>query len=165
MRWLFPIIAIPLPLFFLIPLAIVSATQTGSWKAVVAESDEFTFWFGLLFGIAGLVVAAWSVGLFAFKGDGTVAPWDPPQNFVATGPYLYVRNPMMLGAFAILLSESLLLQSYPLFIWFVLAVAAMAYYVPHVEERELEERFGNDYLAYKKDVHRWLPRPKPWEGR
>lgn len=164
MRWLFPVIAIPFTIFVLIPLVIVSATQDSSWKATFAEINEFNFWAGALFGALGLALSGWTVGLFARYGEGTAAPWDPPQHFVVRGPYLYVRNPMVLGAFAILISEALFLNSVPIFIWCLLLVGAKYFYIPRVEEKELEERFGNEYLVYKKNVPRWIPRKAPWQG-
>lgn len=164
MRWLFPVIAIPFTVFILVPLVLVSASQNGAWKASVAEMNEFNFWFGALFGIVGLVLAGWSVGLFAKYGEGTAAPWDPPQKFVARGPYLYVRNPMILGAFAILISEALFLNSIPIFIWFGVLAAGKYFYIPRIEEKELEERFGHEYVIYKENVPRWVPRKKPWVG-
>jgi hypothetical protein len=36
--------------------------------------------------------------------------------------------------------------------------------IPLWEERDLKNRFGEDYLIYKKNVPRWLPRFKPWQG-
>ena len=36
-------------------------------------------------------------------------------------------------------------------------------YIPLVEERALEERFGESYREYKKNVPRWIPRLRPWQ--
>ena len=40
--------------------------------------------------------------------------------------------------------------------------AVNATYIPLVEERGLIERFGDSYLAYKRNVPRWIPRLRPW---
>ena len=45
-------------------------------------------------------MTAWCIGTFVTKGQGTPAPFDPPREFVASGPYRYVRNPMYIGALA-----------------------------------------------------------------
>jgi len=33
-----------------------------------------------------------------------------------------------------------------------------------VEEAGLATRFGDDYLRYRENVPRWIPRWRPWEG-
>lgn len=43
----------------------------------------------------------WCQGLFAVRGRGTPAPFDPPKKFIRRGPYKWVRNPMYLAVFAI----------------------------------------------------------------
>ena len=35
-------------------------------------------------------------------------------------------------------------------------------YIPLSEEPGLAKRFGDDYLTYKQNVPRWIPRLKPW---
>ena len=54
-------------------------------------------------GIAGL---AWCLRDFALVGRGTPAPFDPPQQLVATGLYRWVRNPMYLSALSLLVGEA-----------------------------------------------------------
>ena len=39
---------------------------------------------------------------FATHGRGTPAPFDSPREFVAVGPYRYVRNPMYIGGSLVL---------------------------------------------------------------
>ena len=41
----------------------------------------------------GIFLLAWTIILFYNVGKGTLAPWNPPKNFVVKGPYRYVRNP------------------------------------------------------------------------
>jgi protein-S-isoprenylcysteine O-methyltransferase Ste14 len=51
-----------------------------------------------------------------------------------------------------------------LLMWFLTFCFVNVIYIPVVEERGLEERFGDDYLLYKKNVPRWIPRARAWEG-
>lgn len=53
---------------------------------------------GLVVVAAGAAVALWCVLTFAFVGNGTPAPFDPPRRLVVQGPYSVVRNPMYIGA-------------------------------------------------------------------
>jgi protein-S-isoprenylcysteine O-methyltransferase Ste14 len=103
-----------------------------------------------------------TISLFANVGEGTLAPWDPPRNLVARGVYRYVRNPMISGVIFILLGEAILLGSLPVLVWFLIGFAVNAIYIPLIEEKRLERRFGDEYLAYKRNVPRWIPRLRPW---
>jgi protein-S-isoprenylcysteine O-methyltransferase Ste14 len=111
---------------------------------------------------SGLLLVYRTVSLFATEGEGTLAPWDPPRRLVVRGPYRRVRNPMISGVLAILLGEATLLGSVPLFAWFLTFLSVNAISMPLLEEPSLEKRFGGDYLAYKANVPRWIPRWKPW---
>ena len=110
----------------------------------------------------GLVLMASTIRLFASVGRGTLAPWDATKRLVVRGPYRYVRNPMISGVLFILLGEAAVFGSRPLLLWFAAAFAINAVYLPLVEERGLEERFGEEYRTYKSCVPRWLPRRRPW---
>ena len=79
------------------------------------------------------------------------------------GIYRHVRNPMISGVFSVLLGEALLAASLPLFCWFILFVIGNAVYIPLGEEPGLVKRFGDEYLAYKKNVPRWIPRVRGWQ--
>jgi protein-S-isoprenylcysteine O-methyltransferase Ste14 len=118
---------------------------------------------GLALSGAGLALMARTIGLFASRGQGTLAPWDPPRRLVVQGVYRHVRNPMISGVLGVLLGESLLLGSAPLFAWFLVAAAVNALYIPLLEEPRLARRFGDDYRRYQAHVPRWLPRRRPWE--
>jgi len=34
--------------------------------------------------------------------------------------------------------------------------------MPSIEEPLLEDRFGSDYVTYKRNIPWWIPRLKPW---
>jgi protein-S-isoprenylcysteine O-methyltransferase Ste14 len=112
----------------------------------------------------GLFLMARTIALFATVGKGTLAPWDPPRRLVVRGVYRHVRNPMITGVLSIVLGEALALGSMPLLCWFVLFLPLNAIYMPLVEERMLLRRFGGDYAEYRRNVPRWIPRLRPWDG-
>jgi protein-S-isoprenylcysteine O-methyltransferase Ste14 len=95
---------------------------------------------------------------FMVTGRGTLAPVDPPTQLVVRGLYRYVRNPMYLGAFILLLGEAALFQSLPLLqyavAWFIIINLIVLFH----EEPVLRRRFGESYERYIRSVHRWLPR-------
>lgn len=101
---------------------------------------------------------AWCVVLFARIGRGTLAPWDPTRNLVASGPYRLVRNPMISAVAMMLLAQALFWGSWLLALWAALFVLINHTYFVLSEEPGLERRFGDDYRAYKAAIPRWLPR-------
>jgi protein-S-isoprenylcysteine O-methyltransferase Ste14 len=78
---------------------------------------------------------------------------------VVAGPYRYVRNPLYLGNIAILAG---IVSSFGHIELIAPAVLiALAYYslVVRWEESHLSRVFGEEYVAYRSEVPRWLPRP------
>jgi hypothetical protein len=71
---------------------------------------------------------------------------------------------MISGVIFVLLGEAILATSLPLLGWFILFVIGNAVYIPLAEEPGLVKRFGADYLTYKQNVPRWIPRLRAWEG-
>jgi protein-S-isoprenylcysteine O-methyltransferase Ste14 len=110
----------------------------------------------------GLWLLGQTIALFARRGRGTLAPWDPPRHLVVRGVYCYVRNPMISGVLSVLLGEALLLGSGAILTWFLVVAALNGIYIPLLEETQLAERFGAEYELYRRHVPRWVPRLRPW---
>jgi protein-S-isoprenylcysteine O-methyltransferase Ste14 len=111
----------------------------------------------------GLALLVSTIRLFASVGRGTLAPWDPTTRLVVSGPYRYVRNPMISGVLFVLLGEAALFSSVELLVWSGAFFVVNAVYFPLVEEPGLARRFGDDYSTYKANVPRWVPRMRPWK--
>ncbi len=110
----------------------------------------------------GLYVMGRTVLDFFNVGKGTLAPWDPPRKLVITGMYAHVRNPMIIGVIVVAVGESLALSSWAIFGFAVFAFVLNTVYFIYSEEPGLEKRFGEEYLEYKRNVPRWIPRSQPW---
>ena len=119
---------------------------------------------GCAFPCLGLALIVATIRLFVTVGKGTLAPWNPTQRLVVQGVYRHVRNPMISGVFFVLLGEAVLAASLPILIWFVVFVLLNVVHIPVAEEPGLGKRFGDDYLAYRQNVPRWIPRLRPWDG-
>ena len=113
---------------------------------------------GLVLVVAGAAVVLWCILAFALVGKGTPAPFDAPRDFVAAGPYRFVRNPMYLGAAAVIAGAGLMLRSPAATAVALLFLALTHAFVLLYEEPTLERRFGESYRRYKLRVRRWLPR-------
>ena len=105
---------------------------------------------------AALVFAA--VYYLVRRGEGTPAPFDAPKKFVLAGPYQYVRNPMMMGLFAMIFGEAMWFYSPSIFLYGLLVVTLVRIFVAYIEEPGLDKRFGEEYLTYKEMVSPWFPR-------
>jgi protein-S-isoprenylcysteine O-methyltransferase Ste14 len=108
--------------------------------------------------VAGSLVALWCVLTFVFVGRGTPAPFDPPRRLVVRGPYRFVRNPMYLGAGLALAGAAGVYHSLALLIYVGVLAAATELLVVFYEEPTLARLFGPEYEAYRREVHRWIPR-------
>ena len=117
---------------------------------------------GLLLIFLGLLFVFYTNKSFLEIGKGTLAPWDPPNKLIIEGAYRYVRNPMISGVLMVVLGETLIFSSIELFLLFILFFIVNHIYFIYSEEPGLTKRFGNDYIEYKKNVPRWIPRLTPW---
>lgn len=162
-RIMIAIIVLPGMALVFVPAIILAIPARSPVGDQFSTPHQVLFWLALLPAGAGLVLAVWTVRLFIKIGDGTPAPWDPPQKLVIRGPYRHVRNPMITGALLILLAEAMLFRSWSIAFWMGLFFIGNAIYFPLVEEKGLEKRFGDDYRSYKKNVPRWIPRMRPWD--
>ncbi|HEV7785290.1 MAG TPA: isoprenylcysteine carboxylmethyltransferase family protein [Thermoanaerobaculia bacterium] len=158
------ILLLPATVTLVVPYYIVSSrpASLGTWPAATPLD-----WTAILAGAcvlaAGLGLICTTVWQFATRGRGTLAPWDPPRHLVVAGVYRYVRNPMISGVVLVLLGEALVLRSGAVLAWMAVFFTINAIYIPLLEERGLERRFGGEYRDYKAHVPRWLPRVTAWE--
>lgn len=106
----------------------------------------------------GLFFMIWSIAHF-LKVKGTPVPFNPPPTLVTSGPYAHVRNPMLSGIFLLLFGLGILVGSISLvFIYTPLFILLNIIELRTVEEPELEKRFGEKYVIYRKRVPMFFPR-------
>ena len=96
-----------------------------------------------VFSIA-LFLLGWSILNF-LKARGTPVPFNPPPRLVTTGPYAYVRNPMLSGIFALLFGLGVFFGSASLiFVFTPLFILVNVWELKVIEEPELIKRLGED---------------------
>ena len=117
---------------------------------------------GCILLISGLILAFWTMILFNKIGKGTPAPWAAPKHLVIEGPFKIVRNPMIIGVLLILSAQALILNSAGIFYWAVIFFVINCIYFKVFEEKQLEKKFGQEYLRYKEKVPMWLPKINFW---
>jgi protein-S-isoprenylcysteine O-methyltransferase Ste14 len=95
---------------------------------------------------------------FIRRGRGTPAPYDPPRQLVAAGPYRVVRNPQYVGVFLVTVGEGLVSGAVILFGYTALLIVGYHLRVRYYEEPTLTRLFGETYARYCEAVPRWLPK-------
>jgi protein-S-isoprenylcysteine O-methyltransferase Ste14 len=70
---------------------------------------------------------------------------------------------MIISALTLIFGETLIFASIELFTLFLLIFTVNHIYFVYSEEPGLTKRFGKEYITYKKNVPRWVPRLTPWE--
>ena len=135
----------------------------NSYSFYLVGFDNFLFYVAMFFLALGLFLAIWSVRTFYTKGgDGTPGPWRPVSNLIISGPYRYVRNPMILGVVNLLLFETALFSSISFLLWVIVFFVGNIIYFIFFEEKELIKRFGVDYEEYKNEVPMLFPKFSPY---
>ena len=120
---------------------------------------------GIVIALAGACLTAACIIGFARYGRGTPAPFDPPRRFVAEGPYRWLRNPMYLGAAAVILGAGLFVASGGIALLSAGFLLLFHVFVLLYEEPSLTLQFGDSYRDYCRTVRRWRPRrPSPPSG-
>ncbi|MCI0529258.1 MAG: isoprenylcysteine carboxylmethyltransferase family protein [Nitrospira sp.] len=88
------------------------------------------------------------------------------QQLTTTGPYAYVKNPLYLGTFLIMVGFCLMANQLLLMIFGV--VIFLLYYVPYkkrIESDRLAQRFGQIWTDYDSHVPDYWPLWTPYEHR
>jgi len=138
---------------------------------VMPQVDKLTGFPSYFCGAGNIVVGAlailigggfalWTIAIQIMLASGTPFPMMPTKKLLVIGPFKYCRNPMTLGTIIAYAGIATLIGSVSALVVVVLFAAALITYLKLVEERELEMRFGDEYLEYKRTTPFILPRIK-----
>ncbi|MDO8107641.1 isoprenylcysteine carboxylmethyltransferase family protein [Isoptericola sp. b441] len=106
----------------------------------------------------GACLALTSIRAQVDAGSGTPLPMMPTQRLVVQPPFSYSRNPMTLGTLLGYGGIGVWLGSISALGIVASAGVVLLTYLHVVEEKELEARFGADYLVYKRATPFLIPR-------
>jgi protein-S-isoprenylcysteine O-methyltransferase Ste14 len=110
---------------------------------------------------AGISVAIWSAFQF-IKVKGTPVPFNPPPKVVKTGPYRFVRNPMLAGVFLLLFGIGFAVNSISMVVFFTPLYALLnVWELKNIEEPELVKRLGDEYIEYRRKTPMFIPGYRP----
>jgi protein-S-isoprenylcysteine O-methyltransferase Ste14 len=115
----------------------------------------------------GLVILAAATVLFLqrkkhldnkrLSGLQELDPSREDNRLLTEGPYAVIRHPRYVEVVAALLAYALISNYLAAYAIWVLTVVCIALIVP-LEERELEDRFGEEYRRYRERVPAFIPR-------
>ena len=105
--------------------------------------------------VAGVSFMTWARILVTSRKT-TLFVGQPSSQLVREGPFRFSRNPMYVGVLVSLLGLALWIGTVPMYV--AVLFTFMTFHFFHIprEERMLLETFSEQYLAYSKDVRRWL---------
>jgi protein-S-isoprenylcysteine O-methyltransferase Ste14 len=111
---------------------------------------------GALVAGAGLAIRGWAIRALGSSFTQVVTTRSD-QLLVTSGPYRYVRHPGYAGSLATLTGLGLTLGNCGSL--FVLTIGTLIAHLPriHVEERALEELFGDPYRQFERKRKRLIP--------
>ena len=134
------LVLVTLALHFMLP-----EERTVGWEQVI----------GLLFVAVGAGLSSFAAAIFQAR-ETTRKPWGEPTKFVEQPPFTWTRNPMYLGLATTLLGLAIFFGSIAMLLAPAVFFAVIDRMVIPREEETMERIFGQDYLAYKDRVRRWI---------
>ncbi len=111
--------------------------------------------------VLGITVWIICLDVVSRRGHGTPFPLDAPRDLVTTGPFAYVRNPIMMAELMVIWAEAVYFSVLGVLLYAAIATIAGHVSVVYVEEPDLRARFGDAFETYCSRVPRWFPRVHP----
>ena len=155
---------LPITVLIIFPSLILYFTNdtTIGWNIHPALDTPLLF-LGIAIILSGLTLLFVTIRMFSKIGNGTLAPWAPPEYLVVEGLYARTRSPMISGVLITLLGEGIVFSSLWILFLFVFFTIGNHIYFIKSEEPGLVARFGDTYIEYRENVPRWIPRRTPWK--
>jgi protein-S-isoprenylcysteine O-methyltransferase Ste14 len=117
--------------------------------------SNLRYWAGGVLLAFGVFLASWGRRVMEQAGT-NVNPTLPTTALVATGPFRFSRNPLYVALTLIYIGLALLANALWVLVLIVPVLLVMHHGVVRREERYLEAKFGDAYVAYRSRVRRYL---------
>lgn len=145
---------VAVPLFAAVVLTVVYPPAMA-WGVVAMP--VWVRWSGALLGLLTVPLCHWVLASLGANVSETVLTKDS-HRLVTHGPYRWVRHPLYTTGISLFLAIGLMAASWFILLFAVLvAVLILAVVIP-AEERQLVDKFGDDYRALRRRTGRLLPR-------
>jgi protein-S-isoprenylcysteine O-methyltransferase Ste14 len=104
---------------------------------------------------AGFLLRVWATFHF-YEHQMRVIALSPQPTLITSGPYRFSRNPLYLGGNVFIFFGTSLLLGSPSALVLTAIHLLLVDMMIRREERQLERKFGEEWLRYKQQVRRWL---------
>ena len=148
-------VRIPPPLVFLSALLAGVALGHFVHPAALRLGRTLGVAAGGLVAVTGIALIVSARVWFTRTGQSPV-PWKPTPTLIFGGPYRFTRNPMYLGATAMLVGLGVALDNLWICLFAPVALGIVHFVAVLPEERYLREKFGESYTRYLARVRRYL---------
>src|SRR5215212_1122025 len=139
---------VPPPLTYLLTLLLGLVLDQRSHVPFLPRSVARILGWPLLGG--GVLLNGW-FNLTMRRADTPINPRKPVSKLTTEGPFRYTRNPAYLSLTMVYAGIALLRNA----LWAILLLPLVQFAIQR-EQRYLVRTFGEEYLAYKERVRRWV---------
>src|SRR5262249_39782233 len=147
-------VAVPPPFYFGAALLVgFLAHRVLDWHVPVPRVASIVT--GALLAAVGVALSALATWQF-LRARTPISPLSQPTALVLAGPYRFTRNPDYIGQALLCAGLALLFDAPLVLAGAILALSIVHWTVVPLEERFLEQRFGESYREYRSRVPRWL---------
>ena len=142
---------LPRALFGVMMLCLLLNQYLTLWPPRLTD-NTFLFWLGIILSIGGFLLWMYVAHHMRTKGGLRIKN----KNLLTDGPFQYVRHPMYVSVFIMLIGIGILFFSWS---WFVMLIALVPvwYLECRTEEKYLIKLFGEKYINYKKNTGMFFP--------
>ena len=119
---------------------------------IFADPSWVSCFFGSIFVLGGEALRFWATGHLRKN-----------EELTTSGPYAYLQSPLYLGSYII--GTGLCIMAMNPVIWILTTLIFFISYVPRKQQIEwgrMEERFGEEFLKYKRSVNYFMPKLEPY---
>jgi protein-S-isoprenylcysteine O-methyltransferase Ste14 len=116
---------------------------------------ESIYILSLIFIVIGIFLAVYSSYTIIINKT-TINPNETPSILIKNGPFKISRNPIYLSMLIILFGLDFYFFAIISFINIIIFFLIINFFIIPKEEKNIEKKFGDTYIEYKRKVRRWI---------
>ncbi|MEL6894497.1 MAG: isoprenylcysteine carboxylmethyltransferase family protein [Planctomycetota bacterium] len=149
--------AIQIACIWLLALAVIPYVILDAFGTLMTPLPGLSLYVGSIVFACCSMLGLTSAFFMVRDGAGTPLPLDQTNRLVVSGPYRFVRNPMAIAGIGQGIGIAIALHSVHLLVYSLLGAVVWHLVVRPSEERDMLQRFGDSYVAYRDRVSCWIP--------